>query len=247
MTNIDAHDPEEFISSTASFFRTSTGREATDLVIGHILDQVIAGEMIPGERLNASKISDTLNVSVVPVREAIHFLAGEGVVELMALKGARIREMDADEVVDWWHIFEALGGIGFRAAAAAIAQTPALSTHIEQALETIENTQITKSSLEYLLALNDFHRAANRIGNKAVIDEAIRRLQTMFWLSVLPQYIPFEQYGKVFTANYHHIAGALMRGDGESAASIFSHHVAWSSAIILGERPDPDAPWSPGP
>lgn len=227
----------------ARYFRSSTGRDSTDLVIDHILDSLLTGAMQPGERLNARKLVGELDVSVVPVREAIHFLAGEGVVELLPLKGAKIREMNADEIVDWWHVLRVITNLSFEAAARRIVSNSASTVLIRNALAAIEHTENSKDPITYLLSLVEFHRAVTQIGEQPVLDEAIRRLQTVYWLTFLPRYISFDVYGTDFTKNYHHVGEALMRGDGESAASIFNHHVAWSSAIISGERPKPGSAW----
>jgi DNA-binding GntR family transcriptional regulator len=237
---------ETFTPTTAAHFRTSTGRESTDLVIGHILDRLISGDLVPGERLNASRLVEALEVSVVPVREAIHFLAGEGVVELLPLKGARIREMNADEVVDWWHVFRVLAILSFEAAAENISKDLMQVELVADAIRAIEAAETSEAPLGYLLTLTDFHRVTNQIARKPVLDEAIRRLQAVYWLSFLPNYIPFDVYGSYFTQHYRLVGEAIMRGDGESASSIFKHHVLWSSAIIKGERPEPGAPWTPG-
>lgn len=226
------------------YFRSSTGRPATDVVMGHILDGLISRELAPGQRLNANQLCKTLNVSVVPVREALHFLAGEGVVELLPLKGARIRTMDANEIVDWWHIYRAISNVGIRAAAAALLSEPGQSDRIEQALERIEVAERMEAPVRYVMSLADFHRVANDIGKQTVVDEATRRLQVIFWCSFLPDYIPFDIYGKYFSEHYRAVGEAIMRGDGETAVSAFRHHVDWSSSIIKGDRPVPGAPWN---
>ena len=226
------------------YYRTATGRPATDLVLGHIMDAVIAGDLLPGGRLNANKLSETLDVSVVPVREAIHFLAGEGVIELLPLKGARIRKMNAGEMVDWWHIFRVISELGFRAAATSIADEPDQADRISNALARIKAAEKKQPPVRYILSLADFHRVVNDIGGKPVLDEATRRMQVLFWCSFLPDFVPFDIYGRYFTEHYCLVGEAIMRGDGDTAVSVFKHHVDWSSSIIQGERPVPGAPWA---
>lgn len=225
------------------YFRASTGRPPTDLVINHIIDGLIQGRLKPGQRLNASKLVEALGVSVVPVREAMHFLAGEGVIELLPLKGTQIRNMDASEIVDWWQIFRAISEIGLLAAAEALIKSPENAHLVTQAIEKIERAETELSDVQYILALADFHRVINTIGNKPVLDEAVRRLQVIFWCLFLPDHIPFDTYGHYFTEHYKVVGQAIMRGDGASAVSAFKHHVDWSSALIDGERPEPGAPW----
>ena len=225
------------------YFRTLTGRRPIDLVMGHILDGLVAGELEPGQRINAHKLSKQLNVSIVPVREAIHFLAGEGVIELLPLKGARIRTMDAGELVSWWQIYRAIAELGFRGAAAAIATNPDLAHRLTDALDIIHKAEKKETPVRYIMCLTDFHRVTNEIAKMPILDEAVRRLQTIFWASFLPDYIPFDIYGPTFSKHYQIVGEALMRGDGDTAVSAFKHHVDWSSSIIEGERPVPGAPW----
>lgn len=52
----------------------------------------------PGERLDPAKLGDDLNSSVTPVRDALHVLAGERLVEVSG--GFRVATMDAPSLQD---------------------------------------------------------------------------------------------------------------------------------------------------
>lgn len=240
----DTKTPHTSTSEKAEvYFRTLTGRPPIDLVMSHILDGLISGDLVPGQRINANRLSEQLDVSIVPVREAIHFLAGEGVIELLPLKGAQIRQMNARELVDWWHVYRVIAELGFRGAAVAIAKKPDLAPRITTAINHILEAEKNLPAVRYILCLTNFHRVINEIAEMPVLDEATRRLQAIFWGSFLPDYIPFNIYGPTFSYNYQIVGEAIIRGDGETAVSAFKHHVDWSSSIIEGERPVPGAPW----
>ncbi|MCP4048682.1 MAG: GntR family transcriptional regulator [Gammaproteobacteria bacterium] len=226
-----------------SYALSSTGRPATDLVMGHILESLVDGKMVPGQRVNATQLADELNVSIVPVREALHFLAGEGVIKLMALKGARISTVNADEIVDWWNIFRALAEISFEPCARAIVKDPQQALRIAKKLDFIAEAEKKSTPARFIMTLADFHRLVHSVSDKPVLDDAMKRLQVVFWCSFLPTLIPFEVYGPLFVKHYRLVGEALMRGDFHSARSIFRHHVNWSSAIIEGDRPEPGAAW----
>lgn len=228
------------------YSRTSTGRPATDLVMGHILDSLLDGTMVPGQRVNATQLAEALKVSIVPVREALHFLAGEGVITLMALKGARISTMNAEEIVDWWHILRALAEIAFEPCAKALVKDPSQAQRMQRSIDVITEAEVNSTPARFIMTLIDFHRVVHDIAVKPVMDDAIRRLQAVFWCSFLPAYIPFETYGSLFVEHYRLIGEALMRGDYGSATSNMRYHVNWSSAIIEGARPDPGLPWAEG-
>lgn len=221
----------------------ATGREGTDEVISYLRAGVLSGNIPPGTRLNASRIASALNTTIVPVREAIHYLAGEGLVDLLPLKGAQIRNFSQDEVVKWWRIFQALTEIELHAVAEKIVNSPQEAEKIVAAQERIEAIDPGKKPFDFLSSLTDFHNAMNSVSGEEVVREASRRLQVRFWTSFLVHYVPFEIYGKQFAKHYRIVAEALCRGDGAGAAAAFRFHVSWSSALIRGERPAVDAPW----
>ena len=227
-----------------TYARTNTGRLATDLVMNHILDSLLDGRMQPGQRINATRLAEALDVSIVPVREALHFLAGEGVVKLLALKGARISTMESNEIVDWWNIFRAIAEISFEPCALAIVRDPSQAQKIGKALNNIAVSEVEATPARFIMALTDFHRVVHEIADKPVLDDAFRRLQVIFWCSFLPAYIPFEKYGPLFVDHYRMVGEALMRGDYAASVANFEYHVNWSSAIIEGARPAPGSPWS---
>jgi len=225
----------------------TTGRPATDEAIVFLRRGILSGSLPPRGRLNASQIANDLGMTIVPVREAIHFLAGEGMIELLALKGARVRSFDREEIIGWWRIYQALTEIELRSVAEKVVKYPSNQSLITAALAEIESTNPVKHPRRFLNSLADFHGALNRVSGEAVVREASRRLQVRFWTSFLVTYVPLDVYGSQFAKHYAIVADAVRRGDGASAVASFAHHVAWSSALIRGERPTPGEPWSPLP
>jgi len=65
----------------------------------HIHDRIVGHEYTPGYRLVLGTIADELNMSVVPVREAIRRLEAEGFVTFERNVGARVAVPDESEYV----------------------------------------------------------------------------------------------------------------------------------------------------
>ncbi|WP_425395396.1 GntR family transcriptional regulator [Aeoliella sp.] len=63
-------------------------------------DKVCGGEFPPGHRLVNRTLGKELGVSTVTVREAIHRLASEGLVEHIPNAGAYVREIDRKDMID---------------------------------------------------------------------------------------------------------------------------------------------------
>jgi DNA-binding GntR family transcriptional regulator len=223
----------------------NTGRRATDEAITFIRGGILSGRLPAGSRLNAAQISAELGVTIVPVREAIHFLAGAGLIELLALKGARVCSFDRDEVIGWWRIFQALTEIELASAARRISEAAENMQIIRDAQARIETSSSSSDPQALLNALADFHLALNRVSGERLVREASRRLQARFWTLRLVDHIPLPDYGPQFATHYGRIADALLRGDGATAIASFAYQVAWSSALIRGERPKPGQAWIP--
>nr|WP_106782487.1 GntR family transcriptional regulator [Lysinibacillus timonensis] len=65
-----------------------------------ILDQILNGELKPGDKIVESTYADLFQTSRSPVREAIYLLATEGLIERVPRKGAFIRGYSISEIQD---------------------------------------------------------------------------------------------------------------------------------------------------
>jgi DNA-binding GntR family transcriptional regulator len=97
--------------------RGSARRRTTHaLVVDQIRDMILAGELKPGDRLRVDELASALGVSPMPVREALHQLAGEGTVTLDPFRGFSIAELSAKEAVDLYSTRAALETLAARIA-----------------------------------------------------------------------------------------------------------------------------------
>ncbi|RJS50211.1 GntR family transcriptional regulator [Bacillus sp. PK3_68] len=66
----------------------------------HITEQIITGELKPGDKLVEINYAEEYGTSRAPVREAIYLLAIEGLVERIPRKGAIVKEYTKNEIYD---------------------------------------------------------------------------------------------------------------------------------------------------
>jgi DNA-binding GntR family transcriptional regulator len=69
---------------------------------------LVENHIPPGAKLNERELSEVLQVSRTPLREAIKMLAAEGLVELLPNRGAIAVSLNEDDVV---HTFEVMAGL----------------------------------------------------------------------------------------------------------------------------------------
>jgi DNA-binding GntR family transcriptional regulator len=102
-----------------------------DELVSRLRDMIIEGELAPGQRVHEGLLGKTLGVSRTPLREALKFLASEGLVDLVAGRGAVIRSFSPGDVRDMLEVLGEIEALGARlacehATAAEILQVRAL-------------------------------------------------------------------------------------------------------------------------
>lgn len=78
--------------------RTSHSTEAW--VADTLRRQILARELLPGMKLRQADLAEEFGVSTTPVREALRTLVAEGLVAIDTHRGAHIRALGADELVE---------------------------------------------------------------------------------------------------------------------------------------------------
>ena len=73
--------------------------------------RILVGELAPGAHLKLDEIAASCAVSHMPVREALHELESEGVIDVFPHRGAIVRGVDAQFVRDLYDVREAIEGM----------------------------------------------------------------------------------------------------------------------------------------
>jgi len=235
--------PEAYIPTATG--HPATGRGSTDRVLTYLLEGLVSGTIHQGEWVNAKKLAILLDVTIVPVREALHYLAGVGLIELLPLRGARIRSLSVPEILSRFEIFCSLGSIGLKHAARVVSDSKSNTSKIAEATEQITAAFNRVPHPSFIMRMLNFHQVLHEIAGLKVLDDSIRQLQVVLWCISLPEVISFDTYGRSFVRNYQRISDNVLWGNGPSAVAAFQHHSDWACTIIAGERPDPDAAYVP--
>src|SRR3954468_4433215 len=72
---------------------------------------IVEGRIAPGAKLNERELSEVLDVSRTPLREAIKMLAAEGLVELVPNRGAIAVQLSEDDVRNTFEVMAGLEGM----------------------------------------------------------------------------------------------------------------------------------------
>lgn len=91
-------------------------RSMQDIVFETLRDEILSGELQPGFLLNTLSLSTRLGVSRTPIREALNRLVSIGLVENVPHRGAFVRKLSVEEVLEVYYIRAALAGVCARLA-----------------------------------------------------------------------------------------------------------------------------------
>ena len=71
-------------------------------------EQIVTGVLKPNDRLLYINVAQELDVSLSPVKEALLYLAQEGLVTIIPRKGAFVRQIDLNDLIEYAYIRHAL-------------------------------------------------------------------------------------------------------------------------------------------
>ena len=83
-------------------------------VYEHVREQILSGQIAPKERLVEAKIAQDIGTSRTPVREALHSLEIEGLIESIPRIGYTVKAISDQEAVELWEIRYLIEGLAIR-------------------------------------------------------------------------------------------------------------------------------------
>jgi DNA-binding GntR family transcriptional regulator len=86
------------------------GISAREKTYDYLKTNILSGHFVPGERLAEEHLAEELGVSRTPVREALHKLEQEGLIEPLESRGFRVPQDSAEEIEDLFDIRTVLEG-----------------------------------------------------------------------------------------------------------------------------------------
>jgi DNA-binding GntR family transcriptional regulator len=194
-------------------------------VVDAIVDGVMKGRYAQGQRLIAADLAEEFSVSRAPVREALHMLAGEGVVELIANRGARIRKLSVEERIEFLEFTEAICVLGVRLATGRM-NDPECRVAIEEAFKAIEDAWSRRHARDFVDALYRYHIELNRLSGNQFLEFFYRRPYIRFYTTLLADLAPGGHWDQ-YILNYRLINDMILSGDAHSSVVSFVSHIRW--------------------
>lgn len=208
-------------------------RESLEGIIVRIRSRIISGEYPVGFHLRESQLASDLGVSRTPIREALHRLAVEGVVDVYANRGARVAGWSDDELDQIFGLRVLLESYGARLAAGRISESnlERLGELARQMEDAIQSGR--RPPHDRIAALNnEFHR---EILQAAGNDRLVAILSSLVHLPLV--YRTFLRYSKeqLQQSMSHHreLIQALTAHDAEWAEAVMRSHLIAARTLLV--------------
>ena len=199
-----------------------SGQQAKELVATGVREAILNGEMSPGQRLVESELMETFHATRGSVRSAIEDLGGEGLVERIPNRGARVRRVSLDEAISILECRAVLEGLlAARAAGRATKKQIAALSKLGKAMSrAVDSGEVTT----YSQLNSQLHEEVSRIADQSVASDLIGRLRAQivrhqFRLSLRPG------RPQVSLAEHLAIIAAIEKGDANAAERAARKHV----------------------
>lgn len=198
---------------------------AKDLAYRVVYDRIAAGHYEPGTWLREDEVAAEAGVSRTPVREALHRLQAEGLIQLVRHRGALVIGWTADDLNNLYDLRVILEGYGARRAAihcepTAIDELYAMCTQMDAELPTADDEQLQDLGRRCI----DFHMAIQQgSGNRQLVALMPNILAAPF-VSEAFHHHTREDLEHSF-AHHRELVDAIAARDGDWAEGIMRAHL----------------------
>jgi DNA-binding GntR family transcriptional regulator len=203
-------------------------RTAKSLLVENLRDEILLGELVPGQQIRLEDIAERFEISTTPVREALRELEAEGLVTIYPHRGAIITQLSPDDLLDIYEIRATLESMATRLA------VPHVNDEILAKMRaTISQMDNHLEDLVTLVKLNhNFHITLyNATGRRHLCElTTMLRYRTQHYLHAF-----ISDLGGMPKAQIEHrvIIKACEQGDAERAAAfIYEHVINVGQAIV---------------
>ena len=198
-------------------------------VYRHLRDEILDGRISPGSRMVESRLADSIGTSRTPVREALHLLEGEGLLESIPRVGYRVKGLDWDEVEEIVGIREVNETLAISWALKRITleELKALEENVVQAEAAIRSGR-PESAVDYDA---EFHEILVRASGSARLTElcqSLRRHMLRYRIGSLSR----PEVGLEAVGGHRRILNCLKDSDLEGAQKALREHLETSKRAI---------------
>lgn len=199
-------------------------------VFENLKNAIIQGDIRPGNRLVESRIASTLDISRTPVREAIHKLEREGLIERLPRGGFSVLGLTRDDIEETFGIRSVLESYAARLAA---------EKHREEDLSPLEGKIrefqecLKKGQMEKLPRINtEFHHLLYALSRNPKLIKMINDLRDQIY-RYRKIILKVEKMPQTSNEDHRKMLKAIRARDAEGVERLVKEHILRGQKIVL--------------
>lgn len=214
------------------------GRNSTDNqslrsdIVTLIKNKIISGELNPGDRIVESQLVRELGISQTPIREAIHQLVGEQVVDVVPNRGALVRTLSAKDVFEIYSYRAVLEGMAIRLAVQNV--TIKDIKHLEQFYGEMK-AKLSDDSVELLSQDSSYiHHYIYKLSKHSILLSMYEFIS--FRIQLVNRILQRKYSKEQEVAEHLELIEVLKNGDPDEAEKVMREHIyrSYRNFVTIG-------------
>ena len=195
--------------------------------------KILAGELAPGDRLIEERLTEELEISRPPLREALRLLENEGIIDRLPRRGTFVTTLTDKDVHEILTIRSALERLAFETGIPVVDESrlePA-----RQALGEMQRCATVQDRGNLVLAGYAFHSALIRIAGNSRLEGIYASVQQQILLCMSRNLITRERFFEDLeehVARHRHLLETVAAGDVTAALEELAVHGAGSFEAV---------------
>ncbi len=212
-------------------------KSASPTVVEYALDALRSGikegRYTPGQRLIEADLTRELNVSRGPVREAMHRLAGEGLVVIEPHRGVVVRRLTREDVANLYEVREGIEGLAARLAAKHIDEADN-AKRLRAAIKQMRDVFESGDAAAYMESNESLHGLIFELsGNNALVKMVQQLRLPVFRLQFSRMMRSSAEAKNDSVEDHEKVVQAILAGNPKKAERAMRTHVRHAGRMIL--------------
>lgn len=187
-----------------------------------ILDSLKSGDLKPGDRIKENTIADQAGISRGPVREAIQYLVGEGILVSVPHKGTFVADWDDVDILETYTIRAILEGYGARLLAENL--TPEIVEELDEIVQRMKDSAASgDSDTVYDLDIK-FHQKAYSYSNHNLLCNLLKKMRRRLSFYIKMDSVTTPDLND-YAQNHQLLLDVITGGDPDQAEKYFREHI----------------------
>lgn len=226
---------EQATAPVAAKLHMARSPSLADQAADAIVTGIAAGVLRPGQRLIETELASLLNMSRVPLREALKILEAQGIVESVPHRGTSIALFGDDRFNNICEARIALERLALTSAAPRYKQDPALLESLDRLIGTMERAASRLDWIDVSKADLGFHREICRVSGNQIVLTLWETLARHVFI-VVGHEIRDERDAAVIGPQHRKLRDLLAAGDVKALHADIERHILRLRAKVNSGR-----------